>query len=99
LIRLRLGAFIRLIVPLIIALAAQTAWAGGHGSGSHSNGGTVHVSGYYRKGGTYVHPYTRAAPAYGSSSAGTAPNVYFKDRAKIDGLLISPAHSELAKHE
>ncbi len=62
----------RWIVPLIIALAAQIAWAGGHSSGSHSNGGTVHVNGYYRKDGTYVHAYDRAAPGTGSYS----PSVY-----------------------
>ena len=38
--------------------------SGGHSSGSH--GGSVHVSGYTRKDGTYVAPYTRSAP--GSSS-------------------------------
>src|SRR6476646_8843278 len=65
----------RWIVPLIVALAAQIAWAGGHGSGSHSTGGTVHVSGYTRKDGTYVNPYDRAAPGFGSYSA-PASHVY-----------------------
>jgi hypothetical protein len=58
----------RWIVPLIVALAVQIAWAGGHG-GSHSTGGTVHVNGYYRKDGTYVHPYDRAAPGTASYSS------------------------------
>ena len=49
-----------------VLIAAQIAWGGGHGSGGHSVGGTVHVSGYYRKDGTYVHPYDRAAAGYGS---------------------------------
>ncbi len=43
------------VVSLILVFIAQIALAGGHGS--HSSGGTVHVSGYYRKDGTYVHPY------------------------------------------
>jgi hypothetical protein len=67
----------RSIVSPIVALAAQIAWAGGH-SGSHSSGPTVHVNGYYRKDGTYVHSYDRAAPGYGSYS--TAPNVYGSTR-------------------
>jgi hypothetical protein len=57
----------RWIVPLIVALAVQIAWAGGHGSG-HSSG-TVHVNGYYRKDGTYVHPYDRAATGTASYSS------------------------------
>ncbi|HEY4278967.1 MAG TPA: hypothetical protein VGM91_12135 [Conexibacter sp.] len=47
--------------------------SGGSGSSGHSyvpstsskstsSGGTVHVRGYYRKDGTYVHSYTRRAP-------------------------------------
>ena len=51
------------VVSLIVALAAQIACAGDH-SGSHSSAGTVHVNGYYRKDGTYVHSYDRAAPEY-----------------------------------
>src|SRR5207249_2124532 len=75
-IRLRLGKFMRWIlrtsiVSLIVVLTAQIAWAGGHSSG----GGTVHVDAYYRKDGTYVHAYDRAAPGYGSYSA-PASRVY-----------------------
>jgi hypothetical protein len=33
-----------------------------YGDSSPSSGGTVHVHGYYRKDGTYVHSYTRRAP-------------------------------------
>jgi len=33
-----------------------------------SGGGSVHVSGYYRKDGTYVHPHYRAAPGTASHS-------------------------------
>src|SRR5437660_7337910 len=57
-------------LSLIVAFAAQIAWAGG---------GTVHVRGYTRKDGTYVAPYTRSAPASKSYSAGTSrivtPNI------------------------
>lgn len=28
-------------------------------------GGPVHVNGYYRSNGTYVHSYTRSAPSHG----------------------------------
>ena len=45
---------------LIVAFAAQLAWAGG---------GTVHVHGYYRKDGTYVHAYDRSAPGTASSTS------------------------------
>ena len=43
----------------------------GSGGGSGQNrggGGSVHVSGYYRKDGTYVHPHYRAAPGSASHS-------------------------------
>lgn len=32
------------------------------GGVSHYSGGPVHVNGYYRRNGTYVHSYTRSAP-------------------------------------
>jgi hypothetical protein len=54
------------LIYLIVACAAQIAWAGGHstlggrvGRSAHS---TVHVRGYSRSNGTYVHAYDRAAP-------------------------------------
>ena len=58
-------------LSLIVAFAAQIAWAGG---------GSVHVRGYTRKDGTYVAPYTRSAPGSSKSySASTSrivtPNV------------------------
>jgi hypothetical protein len=49
----------------------QTETVTGSGGGSGQNrgsGGSVHVSGYYRKDGTYVHPHTRAAPGAASHS-------------------------------
>jgi len=48
---------------LVVAFAAHVAWAGG---------GTVHVRGYTRKDGTYVHSYTRSAPGSKSYSASTS---------------------------
>src|SRR5260370_31578559 len=51
------------LLSLIVAFAAQIAWAGGH-----SSGGGVHVNGYYRKDGTYVQAYNRAAPGTASHS-------------------------------
>ena len=50
-------------LSLIVAFATQIAWAGG---------GTVHVRGYVRKDGTYVHSYTRSAPGSKSYSASTS---------------------------
>jgi hypothetical protein len=44
---------------LIVAFASQIAWAGG---------GTVHVRGYTRKDGTYVHAYDRRAPGTAGTS-------------------------------
>ena len=56
-------------LSLILAFAAHVAWAGGHG-GHSSGSGTVHVRAYYRKDGTYVHSYDRAAP--GTAGVGTS---------------------------
>ena len=53
------------LIPFIVAFVAQVAWAGGHGS----RGGSVHVRGYYRSNGTYVHAYNRAAPGTSVSVA------------------------------
>src|SRR6266513_1373365 len=66
-----------LILFFSVLIGAQIARAGGHGSGSHSTGGTVHVTGYTRKDGTYVHPYDRAAPGSASGSyAAPASRMY-----------------------
>jgi hypothetical protein len=47
----------------------ETVTGNGGGSGQHrGGGGSVHVSGYYRKDGTYVHPHYRAAPGTASHS-------------------------------
>jgi hypothetical protein len=47
----------------------ETVTGSGDGSGQkRSGGGSVHVNGYYRKDGTYVHPHTRAAPGTASHS-------------------------------
>src|SRR5947207_3187728 len=57
---------------LVVAFSTQIVWAGGHGSSSHSSGSrSVHVNGYYRKDGTYVHAYDRAAPGTASSLGAT----------------------------
>ncbi len=67
----------RLCLFAVVALLPSLAYAGGTCSGvkggcgrsafsssarSSSPGGTVHVSGYYRKDGTYVRPHDRRAP-------------------------------------
>src|SRR5207253_5820746 len=57
-----------LLLSLAIAVASQIAWAGGH----HSGSGSVHVRGYYRKDGTYVQSYDRAAPGAASASYPTS---------------------------
>ena len=47
----------------------ETVTRSGGGSGQNrGGGGSVHVSGYYRKDGTYVHPHSRAAPGTASHS-------------------------------
>jgi hypothetical protein len=59
------------LISLIVAFAAQLAWARGHSTG----GGAVHVGGYHRSNGTYVHAYNRAAPGTASSTGSfTRPN-------------------------
>jgi hypothetical protein len=47
----------------------ETVTRSGGGSGQNrGGGGSVDVSGYYRKDGTYVHPHTRAEPGAASHS-------------------------------
>lgn len=64
----------------LIALLPMTVWARG---GGHS-GGSVHVSGYTRADGTYVHDYYRAAPGTagsggsGSTLSGGSPNNFYE---------------------
>jgi hypothetical protein len=70
-------------ISLIVAFAAQIAWAGGRSSG----GGSVHVRSYYRKDGTYVHSYNRAAGA--SSYSRTAGLSNSTRKIAID--FIQPA--------
>src|SRR5215468_11893188 len=71
------------LISFAPAINAQHHSSGGHShSSSHSsktktktqsskkskaNGGPVHVNGYYRKDGTYVHSYDRAAPGTATS--------------------------------
>ena len=58
------------LIPLILALVAQVAWAGGHSG----RGATLHVRGYYRSNGTYVHAYNRAAPGTAVSATASMPS-------------------------
>jgi hypothetical protein len=73
------GCLVSLLVLILfvdVLIAAPLAFAGGHGSGSHSSGGTVHVSGYYRKDGTYVNAYDRSAPGTSSYSSHASAKPY-----------------------
>lgn len=49
-----------LALLLLLPMAASAR------GGSHSSGGSVHVSGYTRANGTYVHDYYRSGPGAGS---------------------------------
>src|SRR5262245_43896564 len=60
-----------LSASVLLALATISVFAGGRSSG-YSSSKTVHVTGYYRKDGTYVHAYDRAAPGTASRSASAA---------------------------
>lgn len=75
--------------------------SGSHSSHSHSSKSkdsskeTVHVHGYYRKDGTYVAPYDRAAP--GKANSKTTPNTiapairsYKRDYA-AEGVFLHPS--------
>jgi hypothetical protein len=71
--------------------AGQVVFAGGHGSGS----GTVHVHGYYRKDGTYVHAYDRSAPgtashssAYNSSTGATTSSANTSNAATTAAVAV-----------
>jgi hypothetical protein len=66
------------VILIFLLLSTGLAFAGGKGSGRHSSGysggdssGTVHVDGYTRSDGTYVHGYDRAAPGQGGASTST----------------------------
>jgi len=61
---------------LLILLAPAIGLAKGKKTDSD---GTVHVSGYYRKDGTYVHPYTRRAPGTASQSDTPPPDAKTSD--------------------
>lgn len=67
---MRVRQWMLLAAVLFLATPTADAWATRSGHGS-SSGGTVHVHGYYRKDGTYVHPYDRAAPGSGSGAMDT----------------------------
>ena len=73
----------RLILVLCSLLFATNAFPQSHHSGTHSSkpktststkssgNKTVHVNGYYRKDGTYVHGYDRSAPGTGAGASST----------------------------
>jgi hypothetical protein len=79
------------LVALIVTFAAQIAWAGGHSSGR-----TVHVHSYYRKDGTYVHAYDRAAPGTASHSAATSGTGTTKSSAAYVPTTSSTSASNAA---
>lgn len=54
-----------MLLLLVFAIVVCPAHAQRHSSGRKD----VHVSGYYRKNGTYVHSHDRAAPGMGSHSS------------------------------
>ena len=55
-----------LLVTLTFLTPLDTFARGGGHSGSHSSGGTVHVSGYTRSNGTHVSGYDRPSPSQNS---------------------------------
>ena len=64
-----------LLFLLLLGVATQPAQSQRHsrGSGRHD----VHVGGYYRKNGTYVHSHDRAAPGLGAHrSPSSSPHSY-----------------------
>ena len=69
------------LVALIVAFAAQIVLAGGHGA--------VHVDGYSRKDGTYVHAHDRAAPGTASSSADGFGNILVVGVVLMVGLAFA----------
>lgn len=76
-----------LLVPLLLAIVSDPAWADRRhersGSISYIVAGTTHVKGYYRKDGTYVHPHERKSPS--STSTKKPPTVR-------ESLKKPPAH-------
>lgn len=71
---------------LLLLSTAASARGGGHGSG-----GSVHVSGYTRANGTYVHDYYRSAPGAGSGvgsstlSGGSSTSNFYNDPGPHEG--------------
>src|SRR5436305_2693107 len=86
----------RVALLLLVSLPIAAFAHGGHG-GSHSAapGATVHVQGYYRHDGTYVHGYDRAAPGQGTPRAAspaapreTKGNFRFDTVDDFDGRVL-----------
>ncbi len=70
------------VILLCISSAGIARSGGGHSghSGRSSTSKTEHVNGYYRKDGTYVHPYDRSAPGMPSgASTYSAPTAYSRN--------------------
>jgi len=61
-------------VSLLLGVCLSSSLAYSRGGGGHS-GGTVHVNGYTRSNGTYVHGYDRSSPGSSSGSYST-PSSY-----------------------
>jgi len=70
-----LATFLLLAFSLSVPAWATTHSGGHTRSYSKSSSGTTHVNGYYRKDGTYVHPYDRSTsgsvPSYRAPSVGS----------------------------
>lgn len=90
--RLMLALFVLLLPAEVLAGGTCSGVRGGCGrsayrssSRSPISGGTVHVSGYYRKDGTYVRPHTRRAPGaatYDHSYLPVAPAIEHRAKAR-----------------
>lgn len=84
-----------LLLPLLFSLMSGSAIARGHGS-SHSGGhGSVHVNGYMKSNGTYVAPYTRSAPGYGTSNYHSARGSYSANLAPTTSPTTASAPQNL----
>jgi hypothetical protein len=87
------------LLSLILSLPALAR--GGHG-GPHAGGhqaepsaGTVHVNGYYRRDGTYVQPYDRAAPGEGQPEMSNTLAGFSEPSAVLGPNLLDDPHARV----
>jgi len=94
-------AILAVILGLVLSLAGTDVFsathATSHSKSSHSSSGTVHVKGYTRKDGTYVHPYTRSASSSASVSHKKTTPISSHRKSSISTTAKRDAHGRIKR--